>query len=87
MIRYKEIIDLGAKRFAESDRIFFDKYGYDWFRVELKLSPTIYIDWDCNNYTCSLITINKEHDILNKWVTDDIELVKNWVAVFRPTKK
>ena len=37
LMKYKEIIDLGFKHIPDSDPQWFNEYGYEYFRVEMKL--------------------------------------------------
>jgi hypothetical protein len=85
-MKYDELIKLGFKRIDENDKVWFNEFGYEYFRLELKLSKRHYIDWDIQKQTCEVVHCNREHDILSRWEVDNIELLKNIINLFGKLK-
>lgn len=84
-MKYKEVIDLGFKHIEEgNDPQWLNEYGYEYFRVELKLDKRHYIDWDVQEQYCEVITLDgpKECNVLQRWKITDIELLKEIIRVF-----
>jgi hypothetical protein len=82
-INYKDVIDRGFKRIPESDKIFFNENGYDWFIVEKKLTKGFSLDWDCKTHFITLIRANKESEIKGRiFLTGDLEELDRVIKFF-----
>lgn len=83
-IDYQEMIDLGAEVNHHSDGVFFRQHGYKWFTVEINLTKTIYISWDCETLQCQMIRLNNKRDcdIKARHNISDLSELKYWVAFF-----
>lgn len=85
-MRYKELIDLGFKHIEDHDPVWKNEYGYDYFRVEYKLDKKRVIEWDVQKQTCEVLTIDKEHNVLNRWEITDLTLLKSIIRMFAKEK-
>jgi len=64
-IDYKTVMDLGFERENQTDSVFYDRYGFNWFIVTKKLlSKKIKLDWDCNTHLVTMIRLDKKKNII-----------------------
>jgi site-specific recombinase len=86
-MKYKELIDLGFKHIEDSDPQWLNEYGYEYFHVEYKLDKRHCIDWDVQKQTCRLMKFEKDgFSIMEQWVINDLELLKNIIRIFGKKK-
>lgn len=64
---YKEVIDLGFHRLDVNDDVFFNRYGWAYFVVALKLGD-ITLEWDIVTHEISIYRCN---NIISKAITQD----------------
>jgi hypothetical protein len=83
-VDYDEVISRGFKRKDQSDKIFYNQNGYEWFIVTKKLTKTIYIDWDCETHYLTLLRTDKEQGaILGRiFLTGDLEELDRIIRFF-----
>ena len=81
-IWYKTIKELGFKEEYQDDSVYENQYGYPYKIVSLKLSKTLYIDWNQVTRTCELIRQNKECDILGRMPIRDEEHLNEIIEFF-----
>ena len=80
-INYGDVMTLGFKRINEEDSVFYDQNGYDWFRTELKVSKTIYFDWDSETHMVCMIRHIKG-DVKNRLYINDLGILRTLVLFF-----
>ena len=86
-IWYKDVIALGFKRKIDHDDIYFDQYGYDYFRVEMKLSKKRYLDWDPVTRKVELIKWKpKDGSIFDRRELKTLEEIREVIMTFKPNK-
>ena len=85
-IDYKIVIDLGFEREDQTDSIFYDQYGFNWFIVTKKLTKRTYLDWDCNTRIVTLKRIDKNHNIVGSLDIESLEELKNIIDFFTNKK-
>lgn len=85
-IDYSDVIDLGFKRYDHSDTVFFNRHGYNYFRVELELTKHIYLDWEIETRTVKMVRCNKESDVLAELPIIYLDHVKQIVKFYTATK-
>ena len=81
-INYKDVIALGFLRQQETDHVFFNQYGFDWFIVDMKLQKGLRASWDCNSRLVELIRYDKEQTILGRMPIKDLEHLKETLAFY-----
>lgn len=84
MIDYTEVIELGFKRLEDTceDQVFFDKYGYNYFIVELRADKNIYFDWCSISRKVCLIRVSSEGIVENRLYINDLSVLKPLVKFF-----
>jgi hypothetical protein len=82
-IWYKTVKNFGFKEKNIMDSAYFDQYGYPYKIISLKLSKTLYIDWDQTTRTCELIRQNKECDILARMPIKDLAHLEEIIEFFK----
>lgn len=83
-ITYKEVMEIGFVRKEQSDSIFRDQHGYDWFLVQKKLAKGFYLSWDCEERTVELVRWNpKTGDILGRLPMFSVDEIKEMIEFFR----
>ena len=86
-IDYKTVIDLGFEREDQTDSVFYNEHGFNWFIVTKKLlSKKIKLDWDCNTRTVTLKRIDKNHNIVGSLDIESLEELKNIIDFFTNKK-
>lgn len=89
-IDYKKVIDLGFIREDQSDSIFKNQYGFDWFTVTMKLSKNIIAEWDCNKRTAKIVRYDNEMSIKGeikcKSIDDLLMYLKFYGKYTEPTR-
>lgn len=88
MIDYKKVIDLGFRREDQSDSIFYDEYGFNWFIVTLRLFTAknkdfVELDWDCNTREVEMIRYDKECTILSRMKIETYDELVRIVNFFK----
>lgn len=81
-IRYQDVIDLGFRHIEDSNEVWRKEKGFEYFRVEYKLTKRQFIEWDVEDRTCTVIRIDKDYNILHKWTLPDLETVKHIISLF-----
>lgn len=82
-IDYKEIMNLGFKRFDFDDTVFFDQNGYHYFWCDLKLHKKIVAHWECENKTVVLRRMGKNGDILSELPVRNIDELERYINFFK----
>jgi hypothetical protein len=76
--KYKEVKALGFKRWEGSDSIFFDKYGFKYFGMDLKLRNKLSLSWDITEHT---INLYKNGDLVKENLShEEVEL---FIKIFK----
>jgi len=89
-ISYKELIDLGFKRFDYEDKVFFDEHGYKPFCLDFRLSKNIQLEIDSDRSEATLYKASKRpykenyEAFMTLQTRDSIQFV---LAVFGHTKE
>lgn len=83
VVAYKTLIDLGFKRFEGNDQVWFNKYGYDWFWLELKLTKRIHVFWCPEEKKIILRRTNKNEDILAEHTIRSMKELKCCIEFFK----
>ena len=82
-VDYKDVIARGFKRSDESDGVFFDQNGYNWFIVTKDLTKRIFIDWDCETHFLTLIRADKDGNIKGRiFLTGELEELDRIIRFF-----
>lgn len=81
-INYKDVIDLGFLRQQETDHVFFNQYGFDWFIVDMKLQKGLRASWDCNSRLVELIRYDEEKSIKGRMPVIDLQDLKDKLAFY-----
>ena len=82
-IDYKTVIDLDFKREDQTDSVFYNEYGFNWFIVTKKLTKRTYLDWDCNTRTVALKRIDKNHNIIGSLDIESFQKLENVINFFK----
>lgn len=85
-IHYKTVLDLGFEHEEHDDENFYNKYGFNWFTMELKLTKTIYLDWDCETRLVTMIRADKEGFIKAQIPIMNDQHLKQTIDFFKGTK-
>ncbi len=87
-ITYKNIMNCGFKEIFEDDHLYFEEYGFDYTRIELKLTDTIYLDWEKHNQFCELIRVDKEEtmNIMSKMKINNLNHLIEIINFFKDEK-
>lgn len=75
---------LGFNEQVCSDSVYFDKYGFPYCIITLKLTKTIYIDWEKENGLAKMVRINNNQDcdIMQTMPIINLEHLKDMVRFF-----
>ena len=57
-IKYSEVIDLGFTEDVQSDKVYFNEYGFDYCIITKELTKKIYLDWAKETQLCKLVRID-----------------------------
>ena len=82
-IDYKTVMDLDFKRTDQKDKIFYNKYGFNWFIVTKKLTKRIYLDWDCTTRTVTFKRIDKDYNITGSLDIESSQKLKDIINFFK----
>lgn len=83
-IDYKQVIDLGFVREEHPDQIWFNQKGYGYFLVTKKLAKGIYLDWDTEERTVSLVRWKpKTGDILGRMPLFSMDEIKETIEFYK----
>lgn len=85
MIDYCEVIKLGFKRQQETDSVFFDQNGYDWFITSLKVNKFVSFDWESTTKRVCMIRSVKG-GIQNRIYIDNLTTLRTLVEFFTEFK-
>ena len=85
-IYYDDVMNLKFKRTDDSDSMFFNQHGFEWFIVEKKLNKRTYLDWDCLTGKVQLIRTDKEGWIVGKINVKTLSQLKE-IIIFYKNKK
>lgn len=61
-IPYKEIIRLGFDIETDTDKVYFDEYGFDYYIINKHLTKKIYLDWAKETRLCEMIRLDNTRD-------------------------
>ena len=59
-INYGDVVNLGFNIQRESDKVYFDIYGFEYEIITKDLSKRIYIDWDKVDGKAKLVRLDKD---------------------------
>ena len=82
-IDYKTVIDLDFKREDQTDNVFYNEYGFNWFIVTKKLTKKIYLDWDCTTKTVTLKRIHEDHNIIGSLDIESSQELEDIINFFK----
>ena len=82
-IEYKDVLSLGFERTDLQDSVFFDKYGFNYYLMTLKLYKGISAEWDINERTVRIIRCNKDGDILGQLYVKDLAELEIYIDFFK----
>lgn len=85
-LTYKEVMDRGFEREEDTDSVFFDQYGFEYFRVEKKLAKRISLEWDVNEHTVRAVRIDREGFILGEIRFETIHELDQFIAFYEKKK-
>jgi len=83
IIEYKDVLSLGFQREDLQDSIFFNKFGFNYYLMTLKLYKGISAEWDINERTVKIIRCNKEGDILGQIYVKDLAELEIYINFFK----
>lgn len=87
-IKYKELIDLGFERIDDHDNVWFNEFGYEYFRVEYRLSKRNAMDWDVQKQTVRLMRFEKDgYSIIEEREMESIKEIQDIIKMFGKRKK
>src|SRR5690554_6700576 len=82
-IKYKDVMDLGFKRKdLGDDEIFFNKFGFNWFIVTLKLKKGIKAEWNCETRKVELVNY-EGHNVIGRMPVENLEHLKEIIEFFK----
>ena len=84
-IKYGEVISLGFTEKIQKDEVYFNKFGYNWAIIQLKLTKNIYLDWEKSTQLCEMVR-TKKHWVQNKMPIKDLDHLKEIVNFFKESK-
>lgn len=61
-IKYSEVIALGFNEDVQSDKVYFDIYGFNYCIITKDLTDNIYLDWAKETQLCEMIRIDNTED-------------------------
>lgn len=86
-IKYSDIMSLGFTEEPQNDDVYFDKHGFRWCIITKKLTKRVYLNWNKENQLCSMIRINKYHDIKARLPIRNLAHLKEIVDFFSDKPK
>ena len=88
-IDYNEIIKLGFNVDVQDDKVYFNRYGYDYCIITKDLTKKIYIDWEKETRLCTLTRINspKNGSIEAEFPVQNLQHLKEIINFFTKNKK
>ena len=82
-IKYIDVINLGFKEQIENDKVYFEEHGYEWAIVQLKISKTLYLDWEKDTKLCQLVRCDKkEQNIKGRMAVNGLEHLKQLIEFY-----
>jgi len=83
-IDYKTVIDLGFEREDQTDSVFYNEHGFNWFIVTKKLlSKKIKLDWDCNTHEVKMIRLDKKKNIIGTLYVETLNELECIINFFK----
>ena len=77
---YKELIELGFKRFEFSDD--FDLFGFNDFYLHLKVNKDITFEWHWKERDIVRMVRYKKQNVKNYAIIEDIETLKSFIDFY-----
>lgn len=66
-IKYSEIIALGfTEEIVQTDKVYFDQYGFHYALVMRQLTDTIQVYWKKETQLCEMLRVNEDGDVLGR---------------------
>jgi len=83
-IKYCEVIALGFTEEVQSDRVYYNQYGFDYCIITKELTKKIYLDWAKETQLCKMVRIDgpKHGNIKAKLPIRNLEHLKEIINFF-----
>ncbi len=82
-INYSDIIDLGFDTEQVDDKVYYNKYGFQYEIITFKINSKIYIDWSKETRLCQIVRVNKDQDIKNRKPIKNLEDLETIIDFFK----
>ena len=61
-IKYSEILALGFIESIQSDKVYFDQFGFDYCIITKELTDVIYLDWAKETQLCKMVRVDSKEN-------------------------
>lgn len=88
-IPYNEIIRLGFEVETDSDKVYFDEYGFDYCIITKHLTKKIYLDWAKETRLCEMVRLNntRDNNIMARMPIKNLEHLEEIISFFCDEKQ
>lgn len=84
-IDYQDVMDLGGVHDQLNDSLYVNKYGFNYFWVDIELTKKFGAHWCCETRTVEIQKYGGEGggDVLSKFPVKDLEELKMFINLFK----
>lgn len=86
-IDYEDIKSLGFETEKVKDELFYNQNGYHYKIVTLRLTKSVFVDWDIETRMCELQRRSKHGTILGRMIVHNLDHLKEIIDFYDDEKE